>query len=65
MPERTENAASVDVCEIAQRVKEFMRSVLSAVELPEGIDVEFCYREGLCELSAANGDETASFTWRL
>ena len=65
VPERTENAACVDIGEIAQRVKEFMRSVLSAVELPEGIDIEFCHREGLCELSAANGNETARFTWRL
>lgn len=65
IPERTENAACVDIGEIAQRLKEFMRSVFSAVDLPEGIDVEFCHREGLCELSAANGDETARFTWRL
>lgn len=63
--ERTENAARVDIGDLAGRIKYMMRIAMDTVDVPENIEVYFCVREGRCELNTVNGDETVKFTWRL
>ncbi len=53
-----------DVGEIAQRIKYMMRVAMMSLDLPDNLNVDFCIRDGLCELDVADNDESAMLTWR-